>query len=314
MLYFEALPGELKLELLKRLPPSMLISTKQINKLWHNDKEWYIFDVDCFKPYDNEQLWQALYNYEYSIEKLSYTSYKDAYIKYKRAEVSKKGQYMVYVAENGLDRVFVRSIASYKTDDFSYSYTEMFDKAVISLQLHFVERLTTCITFLEEAYEIALMRLLNSGFNLDDLAKVESLVELLMKKCKAFPRVSYQNGRAILDRTIIDGYLKHNDGVKFIKFLLKYKAIADEQTFFGHVCSVYDIPLDTVKWCLENMNVKPTKNIFKHISKSNDFVKLFIENGYILTVDDINAYKTHDNFNYLLDMYVDQACKCRKLE
>ena len=102
--------------------------------------------------------------------------------------------------------------------------------------------------------------------------------------------------------------------MEFIKFLLKYKAIADEQTFFAHICSLYDISLDTVKWCFENMNVKPTKNIFKHINKRNDFVKLFIEKGYVLTVDDINAYKIQDNFNYLLEVYVDQALKCRRIE
>ena len=207
MLYFEVLPGELKLELLKRLPPSMLISTTHINKLSHDDKEWYIFDVACFKPYDNEQLWQALYSYEYSNEKLNEIKYKDAYIKCKWSEVSKKGQYMVYVAENGLDRVFVRHISSYKVDDFYYAYNEMFDKAVINLQLHFVEILTKSITFRQETYEMALPKLLNSGFSLDDLSTVESLVELLMKECKTFPNVSYQNSRAIIDRTIIDGYL-----------------------------------------------------------------------------------------------------------
>jgi hypothetical protein len=317
MLYFGILAAELNIEILTYLPTSLLISVDNIRKLV-GTKERYIFDLPFFQVYNTEVLWKKLYNLHYSIIKPRNMTYKNAFIILMSHKIKKKTDYLHYAAQNGLEQIIKKHIDNSYGDDFSYDYSDMLQEASIFLQHHIVKLLFSRFIFDTETRTGALRLLLLNNYpmqrasreeNMEKLERMSITIDLLCQKDIIFPKILCVESDIILCGLIVNSILFINISPDYIEFLLKYNAIPDHQRFFNICCSlasneVADYVLQTLRWCLEHMNVIITSEMFDKLNSSNKVVSLLVEKGYKLTYMDVQRSKDKSNFDFLLNLYI----------
>src|SRR5581483_1865764 len=249
MIYLAVLPIELRSELLKYFHPCIFISETEIKKLrtW-DGKQYYIFQLDCFKCCDNEQLWEFLYMNEYSNNKPSNISYKDAYIKHKNNQIKKQTAYLSYEVENGLEKN-ISAIVDNIEDYFDYSFLELLKISAKYFHINIVKNLLFILETVK-GYNELLLTILSSPLLLDNLSKASIIVDLLLEKI-IFPKLSYNNENIYILQYDLKYYFCREKAVDFIQFLIKYNAIAEQQIFLEYLCGIDQISSNTIKWCLE---------------------------------------------------------------
>lgn len=315
MTYFDVLPIELRMELLKYFHISLLISSNRIGKFELNRKKQYMFDIESFKSCDNEVLWESLYKRQYSVHKPINTSYKEAYINHKLMEVTKRVEYLKYAAQHGLEKEIAVTYIDNDDDYFRYNIEDILVTAVKYRQLHVVKDLLDNINFKAEFLSQAVIALLTSNFPLTELAKVEEILAILMAQNAVFPKVSFANDHIFFHNGggMISHYLVHEKAIDFIKFLLKYNAIPDHQVFLEKLCRLDDIAEETIKWCIDNLNVTLTENLFRNLRYYKDHLKCFLVKGYEFKLSDVRSVAGYMCFDNVLEAYIEQQCKKRKI-
>ena len=315
MIYFDVLPIELRMELLKYFHISILIPSNRISKFAVNRKKQHIFDIESFKSCDNEVLWESLYRRQYSAHKPTNMLYKEAYICHKSVEISKRSEYLKYAAQHGLEKEIAVTYIDNDDDYFSYNIDDILVTAVIYRQVHVIEDLLDSITFKVEFLNQAVISLLVSNFPLTELTKVEEILSLLMVRKAVFPKLSISGDYVCFGDVgrVMNSYLIHEKAIDFIKFLLKYNAIPDHQAFLEKLCRLDDIADETIKWCIDNLNVTLTENLFRNLRYYKDHLKCFLEKGYEFKLSDVTSVAGYICFNNVLEAYIEQQCKKRKI-
>lgn len=315
MLFFDALPNDLKMELLKYVHPSLLIENKCIKKCLKLVAEPYIFSLDCFKSCDIELLWQNLYNRRYSKFKPPNLTYKEAYIKHMAMEVKVECDYLIYAAKNGLEK-YIFDVYDDTSDYFDYGLWDLLEVAARHLQVDLVKKL---LMFNYNAKKVsvhtnALKSILTSRFDINDLPKVEAIIDLLKtSNTVTMPQVTYTEYNIFVFDMGCGSYLEHDRAVEFIQFLLKYNMIPDHQVFFEKLCLVLNVNIKIIEWCLEHMNVTITNKLFRHLCKYDDTIKLLTDGKYEITKNNLEVIVGYAVYDKVLDLYIEQQCKKRKI-
>lgn len=313
MTYFEILPGDIRIELLKYLPIALLIPNSKIKKVQLMDKDRYIFSIDCFKIHANEDLWKSLYQYYYSKDPLPSASYRDTFITHKSKEVSAKCDNLLYAVEYGLDQIISKVLNAVNDDFFDYNYFKLFEVAVKNRHMILIKKLNSLFKFNKNLYQ-SILNNLHRHVNLNDLEKIDEITDLLLARGASFPTVSHNSDGFYLGEYHLpsDIFVTPEKSQKFIQFLLKHNAITDCQSFFEKAVKS-DVPLDIVKWCMKNMKISITENVFNSLSHEITCIDFVIDAGYVLTFDNIVHCKYNSNFEAILKLYISQEINKSKI-
>lgn len=310
-LYFDQLPIELRSEILKFLPSSYLLTRGP--DLLIEDKIPYMFSFNCFKMCDNNDFWMSLYKSSYIVDTVynltkSQTTvvFKDIYRKSYINYVFFSLQRLKYAMIHGHNWILWEETRKYR--GIWLNFDELFLDAVEYLQYDCMYEIDLAYTLKTATYQKALAILACQNILECNLEILEQWIDVLLDYGAKFPQIFCFGDRVGLVNIYIDK--KTLDNGRFLKYLIKYKAIPDATKLVDSLI-LMDINIETLVDFINTVNLVIGDDIFRYALRPNKliYVKLFIERGYKVTANDIHvAAKCGDReiFDYVLTMYTNK--------
>lgn len=312
-LYFICLPIELRIDLLKRLPPSHLL--EESSDLTFLNRICNMFSLTCFKMCDTNEFWRAYYKQRYIVDTIYNIKkprinddfralFRKAYTDYKHLSVEK----LKYAMKNGHNWMLWEET---RHDKYVWlDFDKLFIEAVHNLQWDCLYDLDLAYDFNMSTYQHALNILALKKLDNYRSEPLDQWIDLLLEYGTTFPQIKVSRSSDYYHGTIYfaNQSISHRvfDDTNNVDFFRKYNAVIEPKKLLQHL-----IPMGSaivvITYLLDKFNVVIDDEIVKSAIENEDIdmMKLFVERGYKPTADILyfSSKTKREIFDYILEIY-----------
>lgn len=304
-LFFDRLPVELKLELLKRLPIPYLLYGQTITFKPYSEV-FRIFDLDVFKTCDNVSFWKDLYNIKFGPSSDLSINYKEKFLSASNHYIKLAQDKLNYAITQGHINIVKEVRNNYRYIWFNFG--QLFIDAVANFQ-------SECVKFIDDTFHLRLstyQKALDALFakNLNDVNSDlvhSSLKYVVNGRNLTFPENKYlADGSIQLNNTKFTK--KSFDDLKLLKLLLKHKVISDDVKLLMSLIKLM-VNENTIEKYLDisQININDSVNYalcrmkIENLKLTTGHIDIFIKKGYTVTSKTLqDSANSTEIFNHFL--------------
>lgn len=312
-LYFDTLPSSLKQLLLLYIPPPYLMYEYHPSRFANHI--FNIFDLDTFKPCDNDYLWKILYG---ELSTNSVSNYKHEWQRGALAYIQNLMHELHTALELGHNNIIIKTIIRFP--DLWLDYEALFIKAITLYNFDAMRLIDKYTKLDRDTYQLALNNFcLHKCYDYNSHKdKIDSMIKYLLERKVTLPPLNLAHSPPLIGINALSSSWI-NRGV--LDFLLTYYPNMDMKAFLKYICSAYFINSELIPYFIEKSGQQIDSDIFRHVAVIDQYgehrsIKILLNLNYFPTRTDMIYLKNHAKSaaEYITHYYSKKDLKRKKCQ